>query len=199
MLYTKEAIIRRKKKAQKIQKIISIIGYILLIPLLIYNVSLIVQAITNPDKTPSFLGIKTYAILSGSMEPDIKTGDIVIVKETDESDIEIGDVISFRRGQTVITHRIIEIVEDTKTYKTKGDNNNVEDSVDVEFGSIEGKVIGRIPFLGKISQIFSGKITMIAIALMAYIYFSHVSKVNRKRNRRKVKRLKHEENESKGE
>ncbi len=195
MLYTEEAIKNRKSKAQTIRKTISIIIYILLTPLLIYNISLIAQAITNPNKTPSFMGIKTYTIISGSMEPEFKIGDIVIVKETKEDEIKEQDVISFRHGQSIITHRIIAIeeIENKKTYKTKGDSNNVEDAESIDFALVEGKVIGRIPFLGRVSQLLQGKVTLIVIALMAYIYFSHASKVNRIKNRRKVKRLKYEE------
>ncbi len=64
MLYTEEAILKRKHKAEVVKRIISSIAYILVIPLLIYNISLILQAFANPNKTPSFLGIKTYAIIS---------------------------------------------------------------------------------------------------------------------------------------
>ena len=64
MLYTEEAILKRKHKAEIVKRIISSIAYILVVPLLIYNISLILQAFTNPNKTPSFLGIKTYAIIS---------------------------------------------------------------------------------------------------------------------------------------
>lgn len=200
MLYTKEAIEKRKDKAKRIRTVISIIAYILIIPLLIYNISLIAQAVINPDKTPSFLGIKTYTIISGSMEPAIKVGDIIIVKDTQGNDLKINDVISFRQGQTVVTHRIVEIQEKDgeKLYITKGDNNNIEDSGEALYSQIEGKVIGRIPFLGRISRMLQGKVMMIVIALMAYIYFSHTSKINRVKNRRKVKRLKHEEEKIEG-
>lgn len=195
MLYTEEAIIKRKKKAEIVKRAISIIAYILLIPLLIYNISLMAQAIANPNKTPSFLGIKTYTIVSGSMEPEIQIGDIVIVKEVEEDKLQEGDIISFRQGQSVVTHRIIGIIENEneKTYKTKGDNNNIEDRQEIGFALIEGKLIGKIPFLGKIAQMLQGKITVIVIALMVYIYFSHISKINRIKNRRKVKRMKYEE------
>ncbi len=129
----------------------------------------------------------------GSMEPELKVGDIVLVKEVNEGELKKDDIISFRQGQGVVTHRIIELDENEKKYKTKGDNNNVEDKEEITYAQVEGKVVGRIPFLGKISGLLQGKITIIVIALMVYIYFSHASKVNRIKNRRKVKRMKHEE------
>ena len=129
----------------------------------------------------------------GSMEPELKVGDIVLVKEVNEEELKKDDIISFRQGQSVVTHRIIELNENEKKYKTKGDNNNVEDREEITYAQVEGKVVGRIPFLGKISGLLQGKITIIVIALMVYIYFSHASKVNRIKKRRKVKRIKHEE------
>ena len=201
MQYTEEAIEKRKQKEKVAKRIVSIIIYIIIIPLLVYNISLIIQAVTNPNKTPSFFGIKTYTIVSGSMEPELEIGDIVLVRETDKSDIKEGDIISFRQGQSVVTHRIIEIKEndEKQTYVTRGDNNNIEDKEETEYDMIEGKFVGKIHFLGKISLILQGKMTVIIIALITYIYFSHTSKINRIKNRRKAKRLKYEEEEEKGE
>lgn len=201
MLYTKNAIMKRQKRSHAFRKFITVIVYMIVIPLLVYNISLIAQAVINPNKTPSFLGIKTYTIISGSMDPEIKIGDIVIVKEIEKEDLKIGDVISYRQGQSVVTHRIVDIQETEKgcIYKTKGDSNNVEDKTEVIFGLIEGKVIGQIPVLGKISTLLQGKVAIIIIALMVYIYFSHSSKMSHIRNRRKVKRMKYEEENAKEE
>lgn len=195
MLYTEEAINKRMKKTQALKNKITIIAYILVIPMLIYNISLMIQAVVNPAKTPSFFGIKTYTIISGSMEPEIKIGDIVIVKESKQEDLQKGDIISFRQGQSVVTHRIIETekTENGVLYTTKGDNNNVEDKTKISIDLIEGKVIGHILYLGKISRLLQGKISVIIIAFMVYIYFSHTSKVSNIKNRRKVKRMKYEE------
>ena len=196
MLYTEEAIIKRKQKAQAFKRVIAITTYILIILLLTYNISLIIQAVVNPSKTPSFFGIKTYSIISGSMEPTIHTGDIVIAKETNKENLQIGDIISFRLGQSVVTHRIIGIeeTENGEVYTTKGDKNNTEDKVEIKIDLIEGKVIGRIPFMGKIAKLLHGNISIIVIILMVYIYYSHTSKVSRIKNRRKAKRMKYEEN-----
>ena len=196
MLYTEEAIMKRQQKAQSVKKVITITAYILISILLIYNISLIIQSIVNPSKTPSFFGVKTYSIISGSMEPAIHIGDIVLAKETKKEDLQIGDIISFRLGQSVVTHRIIRIdeTENGDIYITKGDKNNTEDKAEIKIDLIEGKVIGRIPFLGKISKLLQGNISIIVILLMIYIYYSHTSKISRIKNRRKAKRILHEEN-----
>ena len=64
MIYTNENISKRKKRNERIKRIFAIIVYIVVIPLLCYNISLIIQAVVNPDETPSFLGYKTYVIVS---------------------------------------------------------------------------------------------------------------------------------------
>lgn len=201
MQYTKEAIEKRMHIEEIVRKNVSIVLYVIIILLITYNVSLMIQAFLNPTKTPNFFGIKTYTIISGSMEPELKIGDIVIVKETTENDINVGDIISFRKGQRVITHRVIDIKKkDQKyTYVTQGDNNNVEDKEDIKFNMIEGKVIKRIPFLGKISQLMQGKNAIIFIALIIYIYYSHSCKISMIKDRRKAKRLKYEKNRNEGE
>ena len=201
MLYTEDAIKKRKEKSQTLRNKITMIAYILVIPLLIYNISLIAQAIINPYKTPSFLGIKTYTIISGSMEPEINIGDIVVVKEVKEEQLQVGDVISFRQGQSVVTHRIIQIekTENGALFTTKGDNNNVEDKTKISIDMIEGKTICRILYLGKISRLLQGKVAIIVIAFIVYIYFVHTSKIDGIKNRRKVKRMKYEEKNNIGE
>lgn len=201
--YTNEAIIKRKNTKIKIKKYISIFVYIILIPLLIYNISLIFQAILKPNETPSFLGIKTYVIISGSMQPELNIGDVVVVKKVAEEKMQIGDIISFREGQNVITHRIIDIAEENenKLYKTKGDNNNSEDKTVISIDKIEGKVYTSIPYIGKIAILLQGKITLIIIIIIFYGYFVRSEKMKNKREARRLKRLEYEkgmlENEEK--
>lgn len=193
MLYTEEAIKNRKEKIYKMKKKLKLLIYITLIPLLIYNVSLIVQAIMIPNKTPSFLGIKTYVIISGSMMPELNIGDIVVVKDVKDK-LEEGDIISFRKGQTIVTHRISKVVfngENTE-YRTKGDNNNVEDHENVTVDKIEGKVIRKIPMLGNISLLLRKRSVIITIILILYIYIIHIQKVQRRKDIRNIKRRDYE-------
>jgi len=195
MLYTDEEIKKKKAKITKIKNIINVAVYIILIPLLIYNTSLIIQAIINPNKTPSFLGIKTYVIISGSMKPEIDVGDIVIAKNVEQDELKEGDIISFRQGQSVVTHRILEktVVNGEVQYKTKGDNNNIEDGEIVKYDSIEGKIVKTVPFLGKIALALQGKMAIIIIIIISYIYLSYSDKARKKKANRRNKRLEYEE------
>ena len=128
------------------------------------------------------------------MQPDLMIGDIVIVKNCDKNDINVGDIISYRSGQSVITHRIVEFIEsDGQTgYITKGDNNNVKDNVVVKFEDIEGKYTGKISKLGNVVLFLKNKIVIISIILIFYLIYVHELKVNEKIQIRKEKREKFE-------
>ena len=96
------------------------------------------------------------SVLTGSMEPNYKVGDIVIVKKTDTDELKNKDVITFyssdpdMEGQ-IVTHRIIDITEENgqRLFETKGDNNKIADIEKVEENDVIGKVEGRIPYVGK--------------------------------------------------
>ncbi len=94
-------------------------------------------------------GIWLYSVRSGSMEPAIHRGSLVVVRRTDS--IKQGDVITFYTGfrKNTITHRVLEIVNRGQLYyRTKGDANNAPDSVLVPKEMVVGKVIYSLPYLG---------------------------------------------------
>lgn len=94
---------------------------------------------------------KAMTVLSGSMEPTIKTGSIVVVKPLD--DYKIGDIITFgpnTKTQTPTTHRIndIKVVDNNVVYITKGDANNAPDTKEITKNDIIGKVLFHVPYVG---------------------------------------------------
>jgi len=90
------------------------------------------------------------AIASNSMVPTFSKGDGVLIYKTDPDNIEIGDVLVFKRGQVVISHRIINKVNfDNKIYfYTKGDANITEDEGYVEEEDVIGKVSSVVKYIG---------------------------------------------------
>lgn len=95
--------------------------------------------------------IKIKVVKSGSMEPYIKTGGIVVVKPS--SSYEVGDVITFGKDtktQIPTTHRVVAINGDgpLRTFTTKGDANDSEDPAPTRLSEISGKVLFTVPYLG---------------------------------------------------
>lgn len=100
------------------------------------------------------LGIQTFVVLSGSMEPHYHVGSVIYVKDVPPDSLQVGDDISFLLNQkTVATHRIVEILPDSDDptvfyFRTKGTNNDVVDANLVHSKNVLGKVVGTIPLLG---------------------------------------------------
>jgi signal peptidase len=121
------------------QRIASMVGFALLLLVVIPFVVYAVPQVVGADAS--------YVVLSGSMEPTISAGDVIIVSAVDPARIGAGDVITFEddRDQPT-THRVIEVVErdGQREFRTKGDNN--EDADPRPIGPDE--VIGRIPSIG---------------------------------------------------
>ena len=196
MLYTNQEITKRKKIENRVNKFVNILIYSILIIVMIYNLSLIIQSILKPNQTPSFLGLKTYVIISGSMEPNINIGDLVVVQKT-KGELKEGDIISYRQGESVITHRISQKTENEEgeiIYKTKGDNNNTEDSEEIRKEEIEGKVIKVIPKIGNVTLVLKNKVVATVVVIILSIYIIKNYKKNKKLNSRHKKRMEYEEN-----
>ncbi|MDA3839690.1 MAG: signal peptidase I [Patescibacteria group bacterium] len=95
--------------------------------------------------------LKVFVVLSGSMEPAIKTGSVIVAKPV--ADYKIGDIITFgknTRTETPTTHRIVEILNDDGdiSYTTKGDANNAADNNKIAKDKVIGKVFLDVPYLG---------------------------------------------------
>lgn len=166
-----------KEKAGWLQWITTAIGValcVIFIPLLLINVTLIVKSYTNPNQVPDFMGYKPFIVLSGSMEPEIMTGDMVLVKNTDAGNLQKGDVISYKSGEAVITHRIIDVkAEDGEVcYVTQGDANDSPDQTMVRPADVEGIYRRRIPGMGKAAmfmQTTTGMIIFVVCPLLLFI------------------------------
>lgn len=127
---------------------------------------------------PRLVGMDVFTVLSGSMEPAYHTGGCVYVKETDPQKLEVGDVVTFRlSGNTIATHRIIEVSEEngTRSFRTKGDANEEADNSLLTPDRIIGKVVFGLPYLGFLAayiQSKSGRYAAIAAgALILLIVF----------------------------
>ena len=160
----------KSENKKMFKKVNNIIEYTIIFLVIFVNAILIFQSVHNPSKTPSIFGKKAFVIISGSMIPEIQIGDVVVVNETD--DVHVGDVIAFRRESTVIVHRIVKEmnINGAIMYQTKGDNNNVEDKELVGMSAIEGVMIGKIPFIGKILMwLYNNLSIVIAVVIILFI------------------------------
>jgi signal peptidase len=98
-----------------------------------------------------FFGWKTEIVLSGSMEPSIPTGSVVVTRPVAPESIHVGDVIiySFLYGPGLTTHRVVQVESDNGLkFITKGDANRDADPNPVLPVQVGGIVALDIPYAG---------------------------------------------------
>lgn len=147
------------KKKSLISRLIDIgLIAITIIAIIVLGLSTIIIAKKKlfPDKVPDVGGIKPFIVLSESMEPFIKKGDLVFIKEISPNELNEGDIIAFRhtKDDIITLHRIVEKMtnENEINFRTKGDNNEGEDRLSVKASEIEGIFIKNIEGLGNVAM-----------------------------------------------
>ncbi len=198
-IYTEYEIKKKLNKKKHIAKIFKSIFYPIIIVILLSNLWLVIQKLKEPNKIPNLFGYKAFSILSGSMEPTLHIGDMIIIKETNSEELKTNDIITFMEEGSAVTHRIVEIVyEDGKiSYKTKGDANNANDSELVKAENIQGKYVGKIGKIGGLITKAKNTTTLVIIVIIIYFVYSIISKRDDRRIARHEKRREFEERNKK--
>ena len=178
-MYTIDKIERKKKRTITLIKIFNVVILLIIIPILIYNITIIIKYIQNPKETPDFLGFKTYEIVSRSMEDTINKNDIIVVKKVDKNEINENDIISFDNGNEIITHRIVDIenINGQTLYTTKGDNNRFADDEKISFEQIEGKYVFKLSKLGYLMNFLKNRYFLIILFIILILCFIHIINV----------------------
>ena len=167
-----------KAKTSTTHKIMTIIGIVLcviLVPILVVNLTLIAKSYINKDEVPSVGGMLPLIVLTDSMHPEIKSGDLIICQTADAQDIKVRDVISFfdptSNSNAVVTHRVIEILEeDGKTYFiTQGDFNNTADKEPVPAENLVGVYKARIAGAGHVAMFMQSTTGLVICVVLPII------------------------------
>lgn len=117
-------------------------------------------------------GLRSFVVLSGSMEPKIRVGSMVFAQKTDF--YTVGDVISFtNKKNETITHRIIERIPKTEGnyYQVKGDANNTSDTDLIPEKSVVGEVVFAIPIIGTLTYRLRTPIGFISFIITPAVIF----------------------------
>lgn len=173
------------KVLDKVLKCVLCVIFVMLLINIIFNL------ITNNEE----MKYNAFIIVSESMEPNIKVGDIILEKRVNEEELKKEDIITYKQDGKNITHRIvnIEVKDNITLYTTKGDNNKIEDEKKIVYGDIRGKVIAKISFIGNfILNNFLQKIVLITLAICIIIYREIIKIEKRKKKRRMKKELEDE-------
>ena len=170
---------------------------------LIIAVVVFLAGITLLSTFNTRLTTNLFVVQSGSMQPTISTGSLIIVKSVEN--YSVGNIVTFTssglkvKPQGLTTHRIVETreVKERKEYVTKGDANNAPDSATVKNEQVLGKVILAIPYLGypiSFTKTLPGLILFIVIPATIIVYQELINLKNDiVRKLVKKKKEKHEE------
>ncbi|CAN5169268.1 hypothetical protein BH09PAT1_BH09PAT1_0500 [soil metagenome] len=120
-------------------------------------------------------GLRAFIVTSGSMEPTIHTGSLILTRSIHPSQLNNGDIITFIapiKEREFITHRIqsIEQLPSLTRLKTKGDHNIASDSWTLAGGAVVGAVIASIPYLGYFFSFSQSKVGILVLILLPTFY-----------------------------
>lgn len=128
---------------------------------ILFVIVIVMGCISFIDKLNPDAPLRMLSVVSGSMEPSIPTGSIILI--IPQSTYRDGDIITYKLGNILVTHRIVY----AKNYfLTKGDSNSQIDPETVSKDQIIGKVVIHIPYLGYIQEktkTIEGLITFVVI------------------------------------
>lgn len=185
----------KEKKKQVLKTVLRITLLVLAALVVGINVYLLNASRLAGDAVPIPFGIGSAVVLSGSMEPEISVGDLLIISES--KNYEVGDVVVYQDGRMAVTHRIVAISEDEVI--TKGDANNTEDDP-ITIEQIKGKVVVAIPLAGYAVNAIKTPIGTLCILALAIFLLERSFRTEKQRDekqldaiRAEIERLKQEQ------
>lgn len=117
----------------------------------------------NPMPMP--FGTGFGVVLSGSMEPALSVGDLIIVRPA--GTYGVGDIVVYQTGDSLVVHRVVETGDGYIV--TRGDANNTDDDP-VSTESIKGRVVLAIPHLGDVLNFLrTGPGIVLVVGLLIFL------------------------------
>lgn len=153
---------------EKIKKIIFGILSTLLVIILVFNVYNFICIKVLGHDLATINGYAMLEVVSGSMEPTIHKGDMIII-DTKARYYKDKDIITFYDKEgSFVTHRILSIDLDNGTMVTKGDNNNTKDASS-SLTNVVGKYVTKLTGIGILLASFKNPFTMVMIFIIGLL------------------------------
>ncbi|MFH2019763.1 MAG: signal peptidase I [bacterium] len=141
-----------------------------------FSILLLLALYTLTSNISVLNGYHSYLVLSGSMEPSILIGDVVVVHK--QSSYNVHDIVTFNSPEAgrIVTHRIVQAEPSSPgqpPFITRGDANRDDDEAQISDSDIIGKVVFTIPkigFLISFSRSIPGFILLIIVPALGIIF-----------------------------
>lgn len=180
-----------KKHGSVLGKILNIFLTVILILLVVLIAFIMFMRISG--KTPNIAGYMVFRVSTGSMEPDLMVGDVILSKSVDNpEDLKIGDVVTYQGivgnyKDKLITHEIVQepYYDNGTCYIVTQGIANYESDPPVPTENIVGIMVTKIPFINNIYNFFItpwGLLTAILLILLAFSgEFYNIYKMSRQK------------------
>ena len=164
---------------EKVKKIgLSVLSACLWVIILVAALFAFTTLATRDSKSvASIAGFTPLTVASESMEPTFGTNDLIIIKKCDTSALKEGDIITFHtiinNEYALNTHRIVDIEENNgyRAYRTKGDNNQIEDTHVIADGDIVGKYVLKLAGVGALMRFLSSSTGFLVVIIIPLLIF----------------------------
>lgn len=161
------------------RKIVNIVTTVLLVVLVLLVILIFITRATG--NSPQIFGYRIFRVSSGSMEPELSVGDVILVHTANPDEIHEGDTITYKgdRGDlkdVMVTHKVVEEPYEQNgvwRYQTQGIVAGAIKDPEITYEQVQGKYIKKITFLNGIYTFFlspAGLITFILIILVLFGY-----------------------------
>ena len=172
---------KEDSKQLRVQRRISAVVTVLLVLAVLLCLYVAIQVLSNGYV--SFGGCMMFRVVTGSMEPTIPTGALLVSQQTDIASIRVNDIVCFKTQDAqmwgkVITHRVVEVLKGADgsiLLRTQGDANLVADGYFVDRDNIIGKVIwhtGDGSMLATVFALFTNKVGFLGCIVIPCLLFA---------------------------
>ena len=169
-----------------LKRIVDVLTFLVFLVLIVIIIGKVKMMFSDKDYFEMF-GYSIFSVATGSMEPVISQNDIILVKET--NNYEINDIVTFRGDNAYITHRIVTKIGDKIV--TKGDANNARD-VAINESDIIGEVVKVFSKAGVWQKVFTTPqiIIMVFVTLILFDFAFSYKGIVKKQNAKMVDKIK---------
>lgn len=163
----------------KVKKIFNILGTILLIVLVAVVILMFNARISG--EAPNVFGYQIFRVSSGSMEPELMIGDVILVKDAKPEDVKAGDIVTYKGEEgdlddKFITHKMLEdpvYTDGHYIFKSQGVAEGTLPDPDWYEDQLVGVYVCKIPFIDSVYSFFVTPYGLITFVLVIVLLFGY--------------------------